>query len=464
MKVKTDEGSLFLAIASSSFSEKDASMLSPQYMKWSENSWLIDLSSCLRYWQRNANGLLLSDFFQNMLSSIPQHRYSGALSPFPWQGILMMMILQNKGLNGVVHCDHPIGQTLYRQMSWVAWWQALASVSHHSPFQKRQFGHGQRLLKRAIDRLGLGCPMELQQANLGSMTRRFGSQIGQIWEWTVTPNERHIREFPWSNDCRPPMISDQTHLDHPVWDWQQMRPLLQESVSQLCQNKNLKPDDRILAMHWSITFHDLSKVSLCINFQHPLSLFREEGRDAVLTQAYFIFKRHMEVSYPENNDELIQPAPPIVSWQLIVSHKISLPPRARELFPGENRQPRSLIDLENLLPVKLKQFTCCEDWVPENSYEVIEKINEGNPKGPLDESLMILARKPPLFYFRKPQLLETAISPRDTFQFTEKTMDKWWSHGNHERSYYKKVCAQKMRTLWIFRDLQGKWYVHGIFA
>jgi len=160
----------------------------------------------------------------------------------------------------------------------------------------------------------------------------------------------------------------------------------------------------------------------------------------------------------------------IIAWELSVEECLTMPAQMLDLFGGAASERSDLLQLENRLPVALQAYDLSNDWVPENSY-----VNSDALELRLDSelnnaflSLCAVAKKRPMFIYKEPLPLALEAKTFSTlWQFLERTMSKWWgslsSQTNNQRDYYRFVDNEK-RSLWIFKDTLGHWYVHGIFA
>ena len=117
---------MFIAITSAEVREEDLQVLTPVVMKWrSDTFWVLDLNSCQRYWQQQAkrSGLKLTDFYRKVLQeTFGQKPFIASMGQSPWQAILLLTHMQERGLNGVMNYSDALGYSLYKDISWNSFW------------------------------------------------------------------------------------------------------------------------------------------------------------------------------------------------------------------------------------------------------------------------------------------------------------------------------------------------------
>ena len=69
--------------------------------------------------------------------------------------------------------------------------------------------------------------------------------------------------------------------------------------------------------------------------------------------------------------------------------------------------------------------------------------------------------KRPLFIYESPQ---QTSDPEGELVFLERTLDKWWKKvgAGYRRDYYMNYTSEG-KLYWLYKDLAGRWFKHGIF-
>ena len=177
-------------------------------------------------------------------------------------------------------------------------------------------------------------------------------------------------------------------------------------------------------------------------------------------------------------------------WELVIKERLTIPPQSTGLFGElitadwngkEGANDFAFMRMENRLTISLDSYDLLADWTPEDSF-----VNAGTANSRQDvvimntgenaasrRSMLALARKRPLYMFREPQLFDNA-GASSLREFCERTMGKWWSSArtmigasknssSMQRDYYK-LTDKDQRRLWVFRDISGHWFLHGIYG
>lgn len=487
----------FVAIETDSESRGQLQVLTTEAMRWKERIWIMDVSPFLNYWHRlvarshgtltglwrqvlnQTFGTLADPSSDRVISFVANYRAACARNP--WRALLLLYGMKEKDVCGLVGEASRFGRTLLRDLSWESWWQAVADAEEHlSRLQFRQFGRSafrrqNRRLRLAAERLGFKRPQDMKILDYGGIESRYGTTLADLWRLLHDGDDTegqapHQMGFPWESwkFRLPPSVK--RHMDYPLSLWDRIRPLLRDDMDRLCL-RIACDDERVTEIDWYLTLEDMNMPAVPIRFKNPHDLKSERGKHTTaLLQAEYAFERDRKARCAQMvQDEAVDFVPGIVSWKLCVVGSITVPPVVRDLF-GELCQTASeeetLSRLENELPVPLRKFGPCGDWLPEDSYAV-QGLCGSDPASSNEMATLSLdaaAKKRPLYIRRSPLPLPS-IGRFDAGEFLESTMDKWWKEedGNLERDYYRYVDPEG-NSGWIFRDSSGKWYQHGIFG
>ena len=97
----------------------------------------------------------------------------------------------------------------------------------------------------------------------------------------------------------------------------------------------------------------------------------------------------------------------------------------KDLFGDTEDDEAALLRLENRLPVRLYHFDLRADWSPEESYAVYGHDTAADTDA-TRHSLTAMAKRRPLFLYQRKQPLARERPRSSLWQFTERTMNKWW--------------------------------------
>ena len=489
---------VFIALESEEENSESLRCLTSEVMRWSEDVWILDLSSFFGYWQTRAEmlnssitSLWRTIFNQLFGTEIDPHQekvisiaptYRACCAQNPWLATLMLSCMKERSVKGLILQRSKFGQSLFRQISWTAWWIGVSAIGDQfseqkfKGFKKPKFHSQQRRMETAMLRLGFRFPWEMHILNTDGVRKRFGASMADLWRWTysksLSPAETLYHEgFPWKSYTfrAPPAV--QHHLDYSVILWDQIAPLLRNDLDKLCDALG-SSSEKVTRLDWHLTFDDLSKLQVPIRFRNPHDLLAEKGdHTTTLLQANYNFAAVAREKFPQTVRESAPPeAPPIISWEIRLSASLIIPDIFYNIF-GEISEQGSDIDillrLENELPVNLNRFAPQKDWLPEDSYTrgPPAQDDEEIPTSEIDRSLEAVAEDRPLYIRRQPLPLERSPENGED-RFLESTMNKWWREtetAKLERNYFKHVDADGNAT-WIFQDSYGEWYQHGIFG
>ena len=320
---------LYLAINQSDIPPKHLRSLTPRVMLWNEDTWLMDLAPCLSYWQAKAKmtDRSLLELCQEVLKPLTSDSPRVGVAPHPWQAILLVHILKEKSLKGFINYASSFGRSLFQQLSWEIWWACTLEARDHlvKAGQKKvtlkNLNREIRLMQRAIQKLRLQQPKDLNHISALGIKRRFGPTISTLWEWAF-PQEIHRGGEPFGSDFpflpfqfsqRP---QEKRNLDFPLMDWDHMEPLLQHDLNRLCQHPSYSTGDLVTSLEWCLVLQDMSELPISILFRHPHDLRRNSPlQQAALLQAFYNFEASSQQHFQHYNDAEIPP-PPVVSWKL----------------------------------------------------------------------------------------------------------------------------------------------------
>lgn len=486
--ITSSNSSCFLAITSSALGEQALQSLTCRMMRWSDDIWLLDLKPCLSYWlyQADRSGWPLYELLRQMLTQVcSEHSYYAAVASDPWQALILLRVLEEQGRHGLIGKDTGIGENLYREVSWSAWWRCceeyvLVSLKRQaSPgIQQRRIKQNIRRMEILVKRLGIRKPIQLYELPEHQIQRRFGEVLAELWkrtfaEYCSTAKLRNSLKanhdfFPWINHELKEKIIKKRTLDYPVLEWNYIEVFLCADLNSLCFLDSFKEDVRIISLEWRIVLQDHTEICIIVPFRHPHDIHRDTPHQrTALLQARYQFEK--EVSRVEQHyRDIDSPPPPIISWELEVKETLKVGALATLLFQEDCEDDEQLLELENKLPIALQAYHSTLNWIPEDSYHKKQSpdlaSNFNSDILPEEKHcLTLLARCRPLYIYPQPIRFQSN-GASGLWKFQERTMDKWWLSypGNQYRDYYRYVSEE--RSLWVFQNTAGHWYIHGVFA
>ena len=520
-----------------SFDPAKLEALTPSLMRWSEDVWILDMGLSLSYWWARAReqNLEVTTLWRMILQRLycgegsgdrsgngggdgesgggdksPVVTYGAAVAAHPWRALLLLRHMREKALNGLTDYDSPLGRRMFLEISWRSWLRtAKEIVPHCQKAGHKRLGSFPRCvgqLRRAVKRLRIEQPMKLRSASAGSMRRRFGSLVGELWAWTwggtlddgntttasdQSPNwwgdgtaagagpgsggkakDRPGNGFPWQayQFRAPPVI--RRNLDFTIWQWDQMAPLLQEDFNRFCtMDKGLDEREHVLKVLWRLFPTTGPVIELELGFRNPHNLHRDAPTQrTALAQSLFRYSSlagHQTVVIPIAGGKTTCdiPAPiGVVAWELTITEKIILPPVVRALFNDQGSDSQSLAALENLLPMPLRRYDLRRDWVPESSYGATgvsaeDKCGRGAAEEIRDLTFSALGEFRPLFIFEQPQPMgdNGVLTDRGMRGvFLERTMEKWWLPEPGSQSDAEQTSAYRSRDYFQIIDRDGR--------
>lgn len=467
-------------------------IITPCVMRWSQDVWLLDLATTRDYWnvrghQRGVDG---DDEIRDVLT-----RYLGgcwgAFAPTPWAALLLLHHVASRVADPAFEVmkswacySDACGLSLYQQISWDTW----LGVAQDMIKYERGRGRTQvratvfSSLKEMMLRLGVAGPYALRGATTASIQRRFGSFVARLWSWTVVDigeeGEAHwmaVESFPWVNwvvDVKPTV---KRSLDYPLWQWESLVELLIEDCDRLAMYPGRWPEERVLALTWSLHLHDMDRVDIRIAFRNPHDLVRECGHHrTVVLQASYAFADRME-RQEGGRWEGCRDGVPVVGWTLVIEERVAACSRETGLWQDSSGSEidRELERVSNQLPVELEAYRVRHDWDVEMSYERVGTVShrggeDGDGAGEDGTGpWTVLALRRPLFVQVQPRAIFGSLMQE--CKFLERVGIKWWRgcvggmSSKTRRDYFRWVDPRQ-RELWVFRDEDGSWYCHGIFS
>ncbi len=489
---------LFIAVETQKTDQRFLQCLTTEVMQWTEDIWIMNMTLFDSYWKARAteaaaipvslwrktfNHLLeaeIEESHPNVITMSPT--YCACCAQNPWSAILLLYGMKEKGIMGLISMNSGVGQSLFRDISWNVWWQAVSIIESHlkkakvKGFKQATFKKQCRRLKMTIPRLGFKRPGNMAILHHQGVKKRFGTTMANIWNWTYgnpLKEKKTVYQtgFPWKSWTFKSPPSIKRSLDYPLSTWDQIAPLLVADFDKLCHEfKN--SGQRVTRIGWKIILEDMADLQIPICFRNPHDLQSEAGRhETALLQADYGFSAALEEKYlSENETNSCFLLPSVLTWELELSACLNVPNIMLDIF-GEAKEEKSDIDvllrLENELPVKLTRFSSHSDWLPEDSFQEEELDTENHTwqDSDINRSLEAVAECRPL-YIRNAPLPITTIKEIPNSTFLESTMNKWWKNDMSpviERNYFK-VIDPDGNSVWVFKDSSGHWYQHGIFG
>ncbi len=477
---------LFIAILNKSPSDGFWQVLTPQVMRWTDEVWLMDLSSCYSYWESQASdpqeGIM--GVIRRVLERVCPDGFVAVASEYPWCAVLLLSYMRERGLSGLVHIEGTFGQALYQKVTWPAFWSVVEELSPHYgkafPKQWRSESFQRRCtqMRHAMRKLGVKLPHSLRDMDPYAIRRRYGATLRDVWYWTFFPKQgcpdvhsiegdTQIGAFPWESYQPVHVPSVVRHLDYPITEWAQVEPLLCLDLAKLCVQDTWNCREKVTCLEWRLTLDDMSTMYVPIHFRHPHSLHLESPQfPTARLQANYSFHRFAKGDLSLEGGENVSP-PPIISWSLAVPGRLLMPPQVMDIFGSADDSESRLLELENRLPILLQRYAARADWQPEDAFsaERSSEIVGTDPHAISPQSWLATARVRPLLIYKKPQPFERQPVSA-AWQFLERSMCKWWQPKNDrnlQRDYYRMVDHQQ-HACWVFKDAAGRWYRHGIFS
>lgn len=467
----------YVCLISSSDQAVDIQCLSAHVMRWSEDTWILNVGSYLPYWHSmarqkglsvqtlwsilvqktvNPDQVLIKD---NCILLSPDFIAGGGRSV--WEALLVTRQMQHRHRKGLVRAHS--SQVVLAKLSWEIWMGAaqefIEFVERHR-CQSFKTNKARSALKRFRDmatRLRIDRPCDVGKLPPAQIQRRYGKVVAALCAWSMDQTRNSVQvapyHFPWIDwqFLEPPTIT--RYLENPLWQWDHVLDYLRKDLDKLCQIARLESHNGITALKWTLRFDEGDPKEVTIRFRnpHPLSLELGTHKTALLQ-----FQYQFEVLEEQSIYSLS-------GWQISLTEQLIIPSREHDLFGNiitQNTQEAAIRQLENELPVPLFRYGLNNEWIPEKSVQ----SNGRTEVGDNESCLKIAARARPFFIYANPTpLSENAAYCRH--RFLEICPNPWWESNcrNFERTYCK-VVDGKGRAYWVFRDPSGRWYRHGLFA
>jgi hypothetical protein len=471
---------MFIAIHTA---QHPGQILSTRSMQWRSQLWIWDLRPTLSYWQALSaqKQWSLTTMIRHILDQELSGDYQAVLSRHPWSAVLLCEHMVNQDLKGLLDAHDRFGSHLYREVSWDCWWTSLEQCGIHADATKLKafklpvFRQSLRRLQCSVQHVGMRTPWMMQAVGDAAIRRRFGGFIERVWNWSFPKNEQQaaatVDEFPWLSETLQHDYQVSRSLDQPALDWQVIQADLRTDFDRICELLVGKDSGvgsllRLTSLRWRL---NLSPSHVCldvpIRFRHPHALHRElHAHGTALLQAQYAFEQAYAEFRRQSSEDVM-----IISWELRVDGLLQAKARAISLFDddGVEGEQHHLLELENQLPMALIQYDVRHDWSIEESFAVFDCDMARQDDDALP-SICALARRRPLFIYDRAKPLEQKSSSSGLWRFCERTMARWWQPGGDEwnalsSDYYRYTDAEH-RLLWVSRQADRRWYVHGIFA
>ena len=166
--------------------------------------------------------------------------------------------------------------------------------------------------------------------------------------------------------------------------------------------------------------------------------------------------------------ENISLAAPVMGVRLLTGAFLSLEVEVQDLFEAPTQQ-RSIANTLSKLEARLgegslRQPRMKASHVPEQSveYASLQSSKERNKHWEVSEPLRAYARQTlrPSLLLKNPEPLGEAIR---IIHGPERIQSAWWQGDLICRDYFV-ACNAHKQLLWVFRNAQEQWFVHGLFA
>jgi hypothetical protein len=438
--------------------------LSPDFMQWGENRWLISLGAVESYWCGTSNGdlpqklreLLDKRFHASSVTLIGQMvSYRAAFARNPWRALLLHSLMEDRKINGLVQEFSQAGEGLFQHLRWDHLWRIGYEVYHHL----RSKGKGEKesrklkttllLMEKAFSGIGIHHPENISRIPSEQIERRFSDWGLRIWEWTWWSPAEGIREiyFPWI-----PWLGERkyevTHFfEHELRDWSAIENELRCDLVKL--SKDMSEMLRIFGLRWTLYLEDESKFDIPVVFRYPMNLFSDlPNGKIILKHLYHSFWGTLEQVGRDDSNNL-----GIKAWSVEVTKHVYAKRETRSLFHSTS-DFEDIKDLETRTSVQFFRFYLSQDPWPEYSYRQVDsEDNHFATFLPKDQNR-------PLFLWKSPI---PSKSPSHKL-FLERVSQRWWEKGNFGRRDYYKYRDEEGQSHWVFKDQEGIWYKHGIYA
>jgi hypothetical protein len=328
-------------------------------------------------------------------------------------------------------------------------------------------------------------------------------------------------DFVWLPYVAKSKLSVATSLDFTAQNWSEIEEVIRQDLVRLCEMDGWGSEDKVVCLEWSVVTDKAIVCPIQINFRMPHHLRGENPHHkTALRQAHYNFekmdyylsdfnpfKAQMSLENILNESSLdledgekmdLHDEGGIVGWHLDVKDRIVIPTYLRSLFGFESSND-SLSSLMNRVKVEMTSFDVLSDWLPEDSFEKSNSLKEGEivsfdrrrnekkKQGKRAKEIFLSENKKRtankklqrrnhassksrylLSHFERPLFMlessQPTSDPEGPVTFLERSMDKWWKKddGNYRRDYY--LSKSEEQFLWLYKDVHGRWFKHGIFS
>lgn len=436
--------------------------------------------------------------------------YRVTIAATPWRGILLLNALKARGTLGVVTSSSHLGVHTIKNTDWDTVWstfeQYIVILKNKgvSKLKMSAFNRDLKTFKLAISRLNIQSPYDLKSIDEVQVGRRFGELCSTLWNWTrmyfhsLSASKKTIAkssvktsdssEFLWVSYLVSSSLRVTSHLDFTATGWSEIEEYLRIDLSRLCRLDGWGSEDKVVCLEWSVITDEADVCPIQINFRMPHHMRGEDPHHkTALRQAhhnfdkldYYIsdfnpFKARIMLDQSDDESQVSydeQMPAGIVGWHLEVKERIIVPGYVRSLF-GIESSCESLTSIINRFKVDAFSYDLQKDWLPEDSFQK-KRVEldlkhqrtrrENEKKSDNDQIPYLLSDfKRPLFIYESPQ---QTSDPEGELVFLERTLDKWWKKvgAGYRRDYYMNYTSEG-KLYWLYRDLAGRWFKHGIFS
>ncbi len=439
------------------------SEISPDIMAWDSERWLISLKSVDSYWKsvggedllQTLRSLLDKMFDQAALPHIGQAScYRASFAQNPWRALLLHRSMEERQINGLVGESSQVAFKLYSKARWDQFWALGRDVCFHlrDTNQKQESKKLEKVLnimESSFAGLGIKQANSLSDIPHNQIERRFSDWGLRLWEWTWWSPEKDIRQiyFPWKTWEESKKYEILRDLDENLNQWDQVEEELRADIRKL--SSNLPAYLRVLEMSWSVHLDKDTHLNVPILFRSPMNLALDlPDAKIVLKQIHHGFWGTLDSSIQKTDNKL-----GLKSWCLKITKHVFARQELKSLFCDTDRSSEVAI-LSNRLISPLLRFELSDDPWPEHSFKAME-IGQSHVN-----STCFRSSDRPLFLWKLPIPAKEPKAKR----FLERVSSRWWEKGRFGRRDYYSSQDQEGQCHWMFKDQEGFWYQHGIFA
>lgn len=467
------------------------SALTPRYMQWSKDLWLLDLRASESFLQHKVEQLgytsmssMLEIFFtQKDFCLYQKHSsrdivgikkdYLAVHSSSPWLAVLLLVQLKQKKYSGLIGDQSQLFQRVLKNYSWKCFISCCQMLSEHmTAGLKKRYSQKNKIdvkkVSSLIVSLGIHSPFHLSRLSGPVLKKRLGKWLSLGVQWMIG----QPTDFPFVAYVAPPSICKETLLEDEVECWDQIEYLLERDLHDIADLLKNDKERWIVHMRWELflesregyrnqfidrmqTCDQREGLDLILKLRKPC-LLRYPNPDTApfLAQLRLLF----ESAKDESRSNRVR------GWSLEVVKRLERPLVQTGLFWSDADKKRQLLEgIENRVSVPIQRFYLCPDWLPERSYSLAPPIRPVNP------SMLESANIRPFYIYDKP-LAQGGFSSQCQLYFLERITDDSWGKGFlEERDYFMCIIPEENRSspskkLWVFKNQFEKWFLHGIFG